>query len=133
MQIWLRPEDGILMRIQAAIERALVHPSRTVVLLPCAQLIQLATRLWGGCFPNGFMPKFETTSNWSRALRAPYTSPTDVSMDVAIDVRKAQPQAQPDLCAQLATHRAAVARAYPGQVVRAAFLTAQGALIELAP
>ena len=44
----------------------------------------------------------------------------------------AQPQAQPELCAQLASYRAAVARANPGQAVRAAFLTAQGALIELA-
>ena len=44
----------------------------------------------------------------------------------------AQPQAQPELCAQLASYRAAVALAYPGQAVRAAFLTAQGALIELA-
>ena len=44
----------------------------------------------------------------------------------------AQPQQQPELCAQLATYRAAVSQAYPGQDVRAAFLTAQGALIELA-
>ena len=42
----------------------------------------------------------------------------------------AQPQHQPELLAQLSTYRAAVALAYPGQTVRAAFLTALGALIE---
>ena len=43
----------------------------------------------------------------------------------------AAPQQQPELCAQLLTYRAAVAQASPGQTVRAAFLTPQGALIEL--
>ncbi|MDE2418246.1 MAG: UvrD-helicase domain-containing protein [Burkholderiales bacterium] len=42
----------------------------------------------------------------------------------------ASPLEQPELLAQLAGYRAAVARAYPGQTVRAAFLTAQGALLE---
>jgi ATP-dependent helicase/nuclease subunit A len=42
-----------------------------------------------------------------------------------------QPQLQPELCEQLLTYRAAVAQAQPGQTVRAAFLTAQGTLIEL--
>ncbi|APW42384.1 UvrD-helicase domain-containing protein [Rhodoferax saidenbachensis] len=43
----------------------------------------------------------------------------------------ASPQDQPDLCGQLHAYRAAVALAYPGQTVRAAFLTPQGRLIEL--
>ncbi|MDP3654633.1 MAG: UvrD-helicase domain-containing protein [Rhodoferax sp.] len=43
----------------------------------------------------------------------------------------AQPEQQADLRAQLLAYRAAVALAYPGQAVRAAFLTAQGALVEL--
>jgi len=42
-----------------------------------------------------------------------------------------QPQLQPELCEQLQTYRTAVAQAQPGQTVRAAFLTAQGTLIEL--
>ncbi len=41
------------------------------------------------------------------------------------------PEGQPELREQLLTYRAAVARAQPGQTVRAAFLTAQGRLIEL--
>ncbi len=43
----------------------------------------------------------------------------------------AQPELQADLRAQLLAYRSAVALAYPGQAVRAAFLTAQGALVEL--
>lgn len=43
------------------------------------------------------------------------------------------PQQQAELCAQMHSYRAALQKAYPGQVVRAAFLTATGALIELAP
>lgn len=43
----------------------------------------------------------------------------------------AQPQLQPELRAQLRAYRDAVAAAQPGQVVRAAFLTAQGAMVEL--
>jgi len=42
-----------------------------------------------------------------------------------------QPQLQAELCEQLLNYRAAVAQAQPGQTVRAAFLTAEGTLIEL--
>jgi ATP-dependent helicase/nuclease subunit A len=44
---------------------------------------------------------------------------------------KAAPQLDADLCAQLMGYRAAVAQATPGQLIRAAFLTPQGALIEI--
>jgi ATP-dependent helicase/nuclease subunit A len=43
----------------------------------------------------------------------------------------AQPQLQADLCAQLSGYRATVQSAYPAQTVRCAFLTPQGALIEI--
>ena len=43
----------------------------------------------------------------------------------------AQPHTDPSLCAQLATYCAAVQLAYPGQTVRAAFLSATGQFIEL--
>ncbi len=43
----------------------------------------------------------------------------------------AAPQAQMELRAQLLDYRAAVQGIYPGQVVRAAFLTAQGVVVEL--
>ncbi len=41
------------------------------------------------------------------------------------------PQTQPELVAQLSRYRLAVQAIYPGDVVKAAFLNAQGALIEL--
>ena len=44
---------------------------------------------------------------------------------------RAAPQQDADLCAQLEGYRSAIARAYPGEPVRAAFLTPQGALFEL--
>jgi ATP-dependent helicase/nuclease subunit A len=42
----------------------------------------------------------------------------------------ARPQDHPELLEQLSIYRETVAQAYPGHTVRAAFLTAQGALIE---
>ncbi len=44
---------------------------------------------------------------------------------------KNTPEAQPELIAQLEAYRAAVEKIHPGQPVRAAFLTGQGALVEL--
>ncbi len=41
------------------------------------------------------------------------------------------PQRQPELVAQLQAYKAALAAIYPGEPVRAAFLTAQGALLEV--
>ena len=43
----------------------------------------------------------------------------------------AQPERQPELLAQMARYREAVAAAYPGAAVRTAFLTAQGTLVSL--
>ena len=42
-----------------------------------------------------------------------------------------QPQRQPDLVAKIQVYRAAVQQAYPGSVVRAAFLTGQGEVVEV--
>ena len=49
-----------------------------------------------------------------------------------LDYKSAQaPQDQPELVAQLRAYRAAVQAIYPDAVVKAAFLTAQGALMEI--
>lgn len=49
-----------------------------------------------------------------------------------LDYKSAEsPQEQPELVAQLSRYRAAVQSMYPGAVVKAAFLSAQGALLEL--
>ncbi|MDP3699578.1 MAG: PD-(D/E)XK nuclease family protein [Hylemonella sp.] len=62
------------------------HPARTVVLLPFAQLMPQAARLWAGSHPDGFAPRFETTQNWCRSLAGHSAAPTDLSFDPALDV-----------------------------------------------
>jgi ATP-dependent helicase/nuclease subunit A len=44
----------------------------------------------------------------------------------------ANPQAQADLVAKMHTYKVALGAIYPDQVVKAAFLTADGAVIEVA-
>ena len=75
-----------------------LHPSRLVVLVPYAQLMQQARSSWAahavslgaGCgFETGFMPRFETTMNWASnvwAARGGFeASPQDIRLDAAID------------------------------------------------
>jgi ATP-dependent helicase/nuclease subunit B len=66
------------------------HPARTVVVLPYAQLMPLATRLWARTRPDGFAPRFETTQNWSRRLRAFNPGPDDLSLEAGRDLLTAQ-------------------------------------------
>lgn len=72
-----------------------VHPARTVVLLPYAQLMQEARTAWAAHFESQgqqsaherayFVPRFETTMNWAgSAVYAP--TPQDIQMDPAIDL-----------------------------------------------
>ena len=66
-----------------------VHPSRTVVLLPYAQLMQEARNAWlRGCDSSQahFSPRFETTMNWTRSLGGFEPSSDDLRMDTGRDV-----------------------------------------------
>lgn len=72
-----------------------VHPSRAVVLLPYAQLMQEGRTAWGAYAqamgqPSAFVPRFETTMNWANGATADASgfaaSPQDIQMDVALDV-----------------------------------------------
>jgi ATP-dependent helicase/nuclease subunit B len=54
--------------VAASLHARQVHPARAVVLLPYAQLMPVAARLWGARYPVGFAPRFETTQNWAQAL-----------------------------------------------------------------
>jgi ATP-dependent helicase/nuclease subunit B len=66
-----------------------IHLSRCVVLLPFAQLMPLARRHWAQIYPSGFVPQFQTTSNWANQLR-PFSPETgDISFEMAQDVLKA--------------------------------------------
>jgi ATP-dependent helicase/nuclease subunit B len=66
-----------------------VHLSHCVVLLPFAQLMPLARRYWAEVYPSGFVPQFQTTSNWANQLRPFAPDATDISFDMAQDVLKA--------------------------------------------
>jgi ATP-dependent helicase/nuclease subunit B len=66
-----------------------VHLSRCVVLLPFAQLMPLAKRHWAISYPAGFVPQFQTTSNWANQLRSFVPDANDISFEMAQDVLKA--------------------------------------------
>src|SRR5574343_45220 len=68
LQAWLAGQTGWLDQIERAMLLRGAHPARTVVVLPYAQLMPLAARLWAQRHPQGFAPRFETTQNWSRSL-----------------------------------------------------------------
>ncbi len=87
---WLAPDAGWLARIAAQMGTRSAHPARTVVLLPYAQLMPLAARLWAQAHPDGFAPRFETTQNWSRSLGGFTPAATDINFDAALDVLTAR-------------------------------------------
>lgn len=64
---------ALLAQVRAGLHDMAAHPARSVVLLPYAQLLPLAARLWAEQFPDGFAPRFETTRTW--AARLGYFSP----------------------------------------------------------
>ena len=61
-RVVLRP---LMHRLHSLIEQRSAHPARVVVLVPFAQLLPLAARLWAEEVPSGFAPRFETTMNWA--------------------------------------------------------------------
>jgi ATP-dependent helicase/nuclease subunit B len=81
---------GLMGRLAQRLKERGTHPARTLVLLPFAQLMPVATRQWAACHPDGFAPRFETTRNWARQL-APFSpGPDDLSFDPARDLPLAQ-------------------------------------------
>ena len=90
MQLWLAPENGLLARLQNALQQRAAHPARSVILLPYAQLRPLANRLWAQAFPDGFVPRFETTMSWAAALAESGADAVSIQMDVALDLPVAQ-------------------------------------------
>lgn len=87
---WLASPQGWLAQMAAHMQSRQAHPARTVVLLPYAQLMPVAARLWAQAQPDGFAPRFETTQNWSRSLGGFTPAATDIAFDVALDVLTAQ-------------------------------------------
>ena len=90
MTLWCAPETGLLDRLASWMQACSAHPGRTLVLLPYAQLLPLARRLWSDRYPQGFAPRFETTSNWLASLGVAELQATDISHDMALDSLTAQ-------------------------------------------
>ncbi|WNO03291.1 PD-(D/E)XK nuclease family protein [Rhodoferax mekongensis] len=90
MALWSAPGIGLVHRLQAWMTQSGAHPGRTLVLLPYAQLLPLARRVWSDLHPQGFSPRFETTSNWLASMSARRLQATDISQDMALDTLTAQ-------------------------------------------
>lgn len=78
-------------QLRQEMARRAVHPAHTVVLLPYVQLIGIARLAWlrsadAQQSQAGFMPRFETTMNWSRSLAGFVPGPDDVRLDAAHDL-----------------------------------------------
>ncbi|HPU09040.1 MAG TPA: PD-(D/E)XK nuclease family protein [Ottowia sp.] len=78
--------QGLLARIDAELRQLAAHPARSVVLLPYAQLMPLAARLWAAQFPDAFAPRFETTRNWATRAGWFTPGPHDLSFDHGRDL-----------------------------------------------
>ena len=83
--------DRVIGQIRLEMKRRQVCPSRIVVLVPYAQLMQEARRAWLRGVQKSrdtscFLPRFETTMNWTRSLGGFEPSGDDVRMDAARDV-----------------------------------------------
>jgi ATP-dependent helicase/nuclease subunit B len=80
---------ALISRIRELMAERGAHAARTVVLLPYAQLMPIARRLWAEQVPNGFAPRFETTMNWSAAAGFAAAG-DDLSFDMGRDLLTAR-------------------------------------------
>lgn len=88
--LWQMPVHGLLARVHAEIAQRQAHTARVLVLLPYAQLLPLAQRLWARMQSEGFCPHFETTQNWASAQGVHLPSEVDIRFDAALDFLTAQ-------------------------------------------
>jgi ATP-dependent helicase/nuclease subunit B len=61
------------------------HPSRVVLLVPYAQMMDAGRRAWAKAAPAGFSPRFESSRNWAATLQPFSPGGTDWSGDMARD------------------------------------------------
>jgi len=81
----------VMLEIRQQMTVRKVHPSSMVVLVPYAQLIAVARDAWVHVIhevPSGafFMPRFETTLNWTKSLGGFTPYGDDLTLDAARDV-----------------------------------------------
>ena len=88
--LWSDPEHGVVARIAQAIAARGLHAARAVVLVPYAQLMNVARERWTECGAPGFAPRFETTRNWARSVGGFVPGEYDIAFDMARDLVTAQ-------------------------------------------
>ncbi len=82
--------QAVMGQVASFLKQKGAHASRTVVLLPYAQLMQQARTAWAAHarslgLVTAFVPRFETTMNWASATPGFEVLPEDIRMDAAID------------------------------------------------
>ena len=76
-----------LAKIRAEMVARNVHPSRTIVLMPYAQLMNEGRKAWRQCYGEAsFTPRFETTQNWATTIGASELDAHDIRRDIAVDL-----------------------------------------------
>lgn len=81
--------DLVMGRLRVEITQRQLHPARTLVLLPLAQLIAPARAAWArtaGAQVAHFLPRFETALTWTRSLTAFVPDTDDLQLDAARDL-----------------------------------------------
>lgn len=76
---------GLLADLHGQLHEMAAHPARSVVLLPFAQLVPLAQRLWSAQFPQAYVPRFETTRSWAAAVAVEEFGSTDLQFNPGRD------------------------------------------------
>ncbi|MGQ2981095.1 MAG: PD-(D/E)XK nuclease family protein [Polaromonas sp.] len=77
----------VTAQLTGLLEARGIHPARTVVLLPYAQLMREAKAAWAATAgATHFLPRFETTMNWATRLGGFEPSPGDLRQDTARDI-----------------------------------------------
>ncbi len=82
--------QAVMGQLAAFLKQKGAHASRTVVLVPYAQLMQQARTAWAAHarslgLATAFVPRFETTMNWASATPGFEVLPQDIRMDAALD------------------------------------------------
>jgi ATP-dependent helicase/nuclease subunit B len=83
------PWPGLMGSVRRLLAQRDAHAARTVVLVPYAQLMPQARRMWAREVPNGFAPRFESTMNWAGSLGFVPGS-DDLSFDMGRDLLTAR-------------------------------------------
>ena len=112
-----------MARIRQHMQERGVHPSGTVVLVPYAQLIPVARKAWLDSIDEHassahFLPRFETTLNWTKSMGGFTSAGDDLTLDAARDVLTAASLLER---AGLAAHQTALA----GRLMEAAWSLAR--------